>query len=59
MNCSVTTLCVASVCAMVSMALVAIAFATDNWTHVLVDHQKLKEAGMEVDYTDPKVILQK
>ena len=40
--CSAVTLCFAAICAVVSAALLAIAFSTDNWQVISVDREKIK-----------------
>ena len=44
-RCSVVTLCVASVCALTSVALVGIAFSTDNWVHISVNRFAIRSSG--------------
>ena len=39
--CSAVTLCFAAICAVVSAALLAIAFSTDNWQVISVERAKL------------------
>ena len=40
--CSVFSLCTAAVATLVSVALVGIAFSTDNWLHITVDRTRLE-----------------
>jgi len=42
--CSAVTLCFAAICAVVSAALLAIAFSTDNWQVISVDREKIRDA---------------
>jgi hypothetical protein len=42
MPCSAVTLSLATICAVVSVALLAIAFSTDNWIRIDVKREKLK-----------------
>jgi hypothetical protein len=39
--CSAVTLCFAAICAVVSAALLSIAFATDNWQVISVEREKI------------------
>jgi len=45
--CSAVTLCFASIFSLVSAALLAIAFSTDNWQLVTVDRAKLKQEAQQ------------
>lgn len=38
-HCSTIVLCLASVCALTSVAFMALAFSTDNWQHISVDRE--------------------
>ena len=42
MPCSAYTLSLATIAAVISVALVAIAFSTDNWSRITVDRLKLE-----------------
>jgi len=42
MPCSAVTLSLATICAVISVALLAIAFSTDNWLRIDVKRDKLK-----------------
>ncbi|XP_068243578.1 protein hobbit-like [Palaemon carinicauda] len=42
MPCSAITLSLATICAVVSVALLAIAFGTDNWQYIKVDRDEMK-----------------
>ncbi|XP_063599564.1 uncharacterized protein LOC134775884 [Penaeus indicus] len=43
MPCSAITLSLATICAVVSVALLAIAFGTDNWQYIKVDRIKIEK----------------
>lgn len=48
-ECSVVTLCVATITALTAVAFVGIAFSTDNWTHVSVDRAELVDQRLELE----------
>ena len=45
--CSAVTLCFAAICAVVSAALLSIAFATDNWQVIKVDRDQIEVSCKE------------
>lgn len=42
MPCSAYTLSLATIAAVISVALIAIAFSTDNWSRIIVERSKLE-----------------
>merc|ERR1712018_99232 len=52
--CSAVTLCFASIFSLVSAALLAIAFSTDNWQTIIVQREALKQ---EAERTNNEAIL--
>merc|ERR1711860_216175 len=50
--CSAVTLCFASIFSLVSAALLAIAFSTDNWQTIIVRREELKQAAERVNNED-------
>lgn len=42
MPCSAYTLSLATIAAVISVALIAIAFSTDNWSRITIDRLKLE-----------------
>jgi len=53
MPCSAITLSLATICAVVSVALVAIAFGTDNWQYISVNRTKIEAKLPETPSIDP------
>ena len=51
--CSAVTLCFAAICAVVSAALLAIAFSTDNWQVISVKRDKLEVSSSESRFNFP------
>ena len=41
--CSVITLCAAAIATLLSVAMVGIAFSTDNWLNITVDRENIKD----------------
>ena len=50
--CSAVTLCFAAICAVVSAALLAIAFSTDNWQVISVKRDKLEVSLKFSNFSD-------
>ena len=48
--CSVFSLCMAAVATLVSVALVGIAFSTDNWLHITVDRSRLEPLAQKDEF---------
>ena len=57
MPCSAITLSLATICAVVSVALIAIAFSTDNWEYIQVDRLKI-EVSLELKSLLPLKLTQ-
>ena len=53
--CSAVTLCFAAICAVVSAALLAIAFSTDNWQVISVDREKIRVSIMYSNDTNDDI----
>ena len=56
--CSAVTLCFAAICAVVSAALLAIAFSTDNWQVIHVERAKLNVSIYMLTRDDTAASLQ-
>lgn len=52
MPCSAITLSLATICAVVSVALIAIAFGTDNWQFIKVNRIEIEVSSKAKDLTE-------